>query len=128
MTRRFAGVGEADLGEHVVDARARQAGGGGEHAQVVARAPAGMEAGRLEHRADVAGRLGELGVGRPSIVALPLVGLTRPSSIRRVVVLPAPFGPRKPVTAPCAGGEAQVVDRGDVAEALGQSVESRLLP
>src|ERR1022692_597518 len=26
----------------------------------------------------------------------------RPSSIRKVVVLPAPFGPRKPVTLPCA--------------------------
>src|SRR3954453_22996875 len=31
---------------------------------------------------------------------MPSVGVTRPSSIRRVVVLPAPFGPRKPVTAP----------------------------
>src|SRR4029077_16122248 len=36
----------------------------------------------------------------PLIVELPDVGFTRPSSIRSVVVLPAPFGPRKPVTEP----------------------------
>src|SRR4051812_12135093 len=34
------------------------------------------------------------------MVASPPVGATRPSSIRRVVVLPAPLGPRKPVTRP----------------------------
>jgi len=34
--------------------------------------------------------------GRPSIVAPPEVGWARPRMIRRVVVLPAPFGPRKP--------------------------------
>ena len=32
----------------------------------------------------------------PSTVAAPLVGRTSPSSIRSVVVLPAPLGPRKP--------------------------------
>src|SRR5215472_13717119 len=34
------------------------------------------------------------------MVAVPLVGAARPSSIRSVVVLPAPLGPRKPVTRP----------------------------
>jgi hypothetical protein len=34
--------------------------------------------------------------GSPSTVAVPDVGRTSPSNIRRVVVLPAPFGPRKP--------------------------------
>src|ERR671911_721454 len=34
------------------------------------------------------------------MVAVPPVGVTRPSSMRRVVVLPAPLGPRKPVTEP----------------------------
>src|SRR6185437_10965664 len=34
------------------------------------------------------------------MVALPDVGATRPRSIRRVVVLPAPFGPRKPTMDP----------------------------
>src|ERR1700684_1279112 len=36
----------------------------------------------------------------PRIVPLPDVGRTRPSSIRIVVVLPAPFGPTKPQTDP----------------------------
>src|SRR4029450_11091321 len=36
------------------------------------------------------------------MVALPSVGSTRPSSMRSVVVLPAPLGPRNPVTVPCA--------------------------
>src|ERR1700758_3698902 len=34
------------------------------------------------------------------MVAVPAVGSTRPSSIRNVVVFPAPFGPRNPVTRP----------------------------
>ena len=34
--------------------------------------------------------------GCPTTVALPEVGWSRPDSIRRVVVLPAPLGPRKP--------------------------------
>src|SRR3954453_18252565 len=34
------------------------------------------------------------------MTAPPPVGATRPSSMRSVVDLPAPFGPRKPVTAP----------------------------
>ena len=38
--------------------------------------------------------------GLPSILALPAVGVTSPSSIRRVVVLPAPLGPRNPTTVP----------------------------
>src|ERR1700733_4958522 len=36
------------------------------------------------------------------MVAVPAVGCTRPSSMRRVVVLPDPLGPRKPVTRPGA--------------------------
>src|ERR1700760_3828585 len=34
------------------------------------------------------------------MMAVPSLGLTSPSSIRRVVVLPAPLGPRNPVTVP----------------------------
>ena len=33
-------------------------------------------------------------------VAVPAVARTRPRMIRSVVVLPAPFGPRKPVIVP----------------------------
>jgi hypothetical protein len=39
---------------------------------------------------------------RPPMVAVPAVGVTSPSRQRNVVVLPAPLGPRKPVTVPGA--------------------------
>ena len=38
-----------------------------------------------------------------------------------VVVLPAPFGPSRPKISPGADLEVQVVDRGEVAVALGQA-------
>ena len=47
---------------------------------------------------------------RPEIVARPEVGAVRPTIIRIDVDLPAPFGPRKPVTRPAARDEADVVD------------------
>jgi hypothetical protein len=37
---------------------------------------------------------------RLQIVAVPPAGAIRPSGIRSMVVLPAPFGPRNPVTVP----------------------------
>src|SRR2546430_1830320 len=37
---------------------------------------------------------------KPQIVTLPAVGLIKPTSMRMVVVLPAPLGPRKPKTSP----------------------------
>ena len=60
-----------------------------------------MEVGRLQHRTDPQGRLFELGVGADRrSERCPLLGLASPSSIRSVVVFPAPFGPRKPVIVP----------------------------
>jgi hypothetical protein len=58
--------------------------------------------GGLEHRADLAQRCGQRTVGLPPIVALPEVGVSRASSERSVVVLPEPFGPRKPVMVPAS--------------------------
>ncbi|CAM5307731.1 hypothetical protein SVIOM342S_03211 [Streptomyces violaceorubidus] len=40
------------------------------------------------------------GMGRPRTRTLPEVGSIRPISMRMVVVLPEPFGPRKPKTLP----------------------------
>ena len=80
--------------------RSRQPGGRGSRpAGGCGRCAPGGSA-RLEHRADRPQRLREVGVRRPPIVAVPRVGVTSPSSIRSVVVLPAPLGPRKPVTEP----------------------------
>ena len=72
------------------------------------RGAAGVEARRLERGADDAQRAGR---GRRSAARrssrCPTVGRTRPSSMRSVVVLPAPFGPRKPVTRPGRDREAR---------------------
>jgi hypothetical protein len=38
--------------------------------------------------------------GKPATVADPDVGASRVPRVRTVVVLPAPFGPRKPNTSP----------------------------
>ena len=56
--------------------------------------------------------------GRPC----PTSGASRPRIIRIVVDLPAPLGPRKPVTIAGADGEGEIVDGGLVAVALGQFV------
>ena len=54
---------------------------------------------------------GRCSYGRPSTVTGPAVGRSRPRIIRIVVDLPAPFGPRKPVTWPGFDRERQVVHR-----------------
>ena len=66
--------------------------------------------------------LGRSANRRPRIVALPDVGVVRPTIIRIEVDLPAPFGPRKPVTRPL-GHEADVVDDGLPAVRLRQGVD-----
>ena len=78
--------------------RVAAAGAGrAEHAQVVAARQVGVERGRLDERADpeqppaVAPRY-----GWPSTSMVPAVGRMSPTSMRRVVVLPEPLGPRKP--------------------------------
>ena len=49
--------------------------------------------------------------GRPSISARPEVGNTSCISSFSVVVLPAPFGPRKPKTSPALDVERQAIER-----------------
>jgi hypothetical protein len=61
-----------------------------------------VEVARLEHRADAADRVVELAVAAPEDQGVAGGGSASPSSSRRVVVLPAPLGPRKPVTVPGA--------------------------
>lgn len=59
-----------------------------------------METADVEYCADGPSRLGSKRIGVPLIVADPDVGDTSPRSIRNVVVLPEPFGPRNPVIEP----------------------------
>jgi len=56
------------------------------------------------------------------MVADPACGLTRPSSIVSVVVLPAPLGPGKPVTAPGRAEKLSPSDSAHRPEGLGQTV------
>src|SRR5215472_10646455 len=57
------------------------------------------------------------------MVAVPLSGAARPSSIRSVVVLPAPLGPRKPVTRPGPTSKAQAVNGDDSPVPLSEVVD-----
>ena len=50
----------------------------------------------------------------PATVAVPDVGASRVASIRRVVVLPAPFGPEEAEDRPCLDLEVDAADRFDV--------------
>ena len=56
----------------------------------------------------------------PATCARPEVGFSRPQSMRMVVDLPAPFGPRKPKTSPFADFEIDPVDGHKIAETLDQ--------
>ena len=46
-----------------------------------------------------------------------------PASMRMVVDLPAPFGPRKPSTSPLANSERNRVHRGEAAKSLAQAID-----
>jgi hypothetical protein len=68
--------------------------------QVVVGRTAAVDGGGLEQHTDVGQRLPEPVVGPAVDENLPPVGRSRSRIIRMVVDLPAPFGPRKPVTCP----------------------------
>ena len=57
----------------------------------------------------------------PFTRTVPAVGASRPRIIRIVVDLPAPLGPRNPVTTPGSHGERQVVDGSLVRRTLGET-------
>ena len=95
------GAVELDQPQHLVDPRVGELGGAAERPQMVASGAAGMEVGRLEHRADPQRGLLELRVGlaederAPARRAPPARAASAASSS-----CPAPFGPRKPVIVP----------------------------
>ena len=61
---------------------------------MIDRPAAGVEAGSLQDSTDLAGGVIEIDIARAVERPVPAVGVTRPSSMRSVVVLPAPLGPR----------------------------------
>ena len=97
----LAGIAQPDQLEHLVGAPSRQAGGRAQDAQVVACGASRVEARRLERGADDAQRGVQPRVRqRRRSSRARQSGAPDPSTMRSVVVLPAPFGPRKPVTEP----------------------------
>ena len=104
--------------------RAVDAGGDRHHVEVLAGGAARVEDGGVDRRADLADRVG---AGRDRCGRRTWPGLTtgrsRPSIIRIVVVLPEPLRPRNPVTRPLRTPKRQVVDGGDVAEALAEVLD-----
>ena len=56
----------------------------------------------------------------PQMLPVPLVGVMNPASMRIVVDLPAPLGPRKPRTSPGSTREGEVVDGEQAVVVLGQ--------
>ena len=76
----------------------------GEALQVLGHAQAEVEPGRLGHDRDALADLDPVGRVRakPATTAEPELGAMRVPSMRTVVVLPAPFGPRNPNTSPLA--------------------------
>ena len=92
---------EADELQQRVDALRRHAHGVGGDGERLAAAAPGVLGGRVEQDADASARASAgRGSARRGSVPWPLSGCERPTSIRIVVVLPAPLGPRKPVTVP----------------------------
>ena len=83
-----------------------------------------IEAEALRHVADLAA---DLDAVADDVVAeawpVPASGLSRPQSMRIVVVLPLPFAPRKPQISPSADLQVQAFDDLQVAETLAQSVD-----
>ncbi len=57
------------------------------------------------------------------MVTRPCDGGVSPTITRMVVVLPAPLGPRKPVTRAGLGGEGDIIDGREAAVGPGESVD-----
>ena len=123
------GVREPDPVERLGDAR-RSGGarrvpvGGVEAAQVrLAREERARTPGpRRARRRAAAPRRRAAACRRRARGRRPRSRATRPSSIRIVVVLPDPFGPRNPNTGAARDGEVDAVDGGLGSEALGEAV------
>ena len=98
--RRSATSASPTMLQHLGDARARQPAGTGQPAQVPPRGAGPVHRTGVEQRADLPHRRREVAVRPPSTVTVPEVGLSSPRIMRSVVDLPAPLGPRKPVTTP----------------------------
>ena len=101
---------------HLVDAR--------DEVEVLEHRQVLVEAEALRHVADLAADFVRLG---DDVVAEagpePPSGLSRPHSMRMVVVLPLPLAPRKPQISPSATCRLEAFDHLEIAETLAQSAD-----
>ncbi len=96
-------IGQPRHLDDVVHALLGNAVRGGHGQQVVVGRAAGVDGLGVQQRADIAQRRARAGrTGAPLTVTVPDVGRSSPMIMRMVVDLPAPFGPRKPVTRPAS--------------------------
>jgi len=103
------GVPEPDELEHLLDATVRGADGGRVDAKVVAGAALGVEVLRLQHGADHAGRVAELGEGLTVDRGRAGVGVIRPSTIRSGGGLTRAVRPEEAGDRPWFHGETEVL-------------------
>ncbi len=64
-------------------------------------------------------------ISRPSKLIEPAVGTSVPDSMLKIVLLPEPFGPIRPRISPCSTLKRHVVDRGEAAKPLHQTVDDK---
>ena len=93
-------VTEPDDVKHVADAVAGDAVAVGQPPEMVGGAAAADDGLGIEQCPDRADRVGQLAIGLAVDEDGAELGASRPRTMRMVVDLPAPLGPRKPVTRP----------------------------
>ena len=98
--RRLAASARPDLVEHRQHARSRYAEGAGQDREMADRRAPRMPDMGVEQGADETARLGQVAIASAAEERGAGGGLDESEQARSVVVLPAPFGPRKPTIEP----------------------------
>jgi hypothetical protein len=111
---------QVHLAEDLVHPAVRDALGGGQDPQVVARPAARVEAGRLEQRPDPAARMGQPAVGHAADQRLARGRAAQPEGHPQRGRLARPVGPEKAGDGPGRRGEGHVPYRGHPPEGLRQ--------
>ena len=93
-------VGQADPVEHLLDPVLGQAHGALRDGEDLPSGATGVLRRGVQQHADLVAGVGQVANRRPEMVPSPDVGGVSPTMTRMVVDLPAPLGPRKPVTRP----------------------------
>ena len=116
-------LGHADLGQRIVDPLRRQPGRRSEDAEVIDGPTAGMEAGRFQHRTDLAGGLIEVDVAATGERGGPRRRGDEAEQHAQRGRLAGTVGPEEAGDSSRPQLEGQVVDGGHRAETLGEAVQ-----